>query len=293
MMRWGLKEMLRRTWLLGATALAACTPSLGTFDVLAPRDGGTRRVVRDAAYGAEPRQHVDVYAPTAASATPRPIIVFIYGGSWNSGAKDDYEFMGAALASQGFVVALPDYRLVPGVRFPTFVEDCAAAVRWVRDHAGDFGGDPNRIVLMGHSAGAYNAMMLALDAHYLRDAGVDANAIRGAIGLAGPYDFLPFDVDSTINAFGQAPDPQVTQPTHFARADAPPLYLLWGEKDTTVRRRSIDRLSRAMQAAGGRVETKIYPNIDHVGIMLALSRVFRGRAPVLADVTAFARRVTG
>lgn len=283
--------MLRRTWLLGAAALAACTPSLGTFDALAPRDPGARRVVRDAIYGAEPRQRIDVYAPTATGAA-RPIIVFIYGGSWNSGAKDDYEFMGTALAAQGFAVALPDYRLVPSVRFPSFVEDCAAAVRWTRDHAHEFGGDPDRIVLMGHSAGAYNAMMLALDPHYLRDAGVDARAIRGAIGLAGPYDFVPFDVESTINAFGQASDPQLTQPIHFARADAPPLYLLWGEKDTTVRRRSIDGLERAMQAAGGRVETKLYANLDHVGIMLALSRVFRGRAPVLRDVTAFARQVT-
>ena len=173
--------MRRRVLLLGAAVLAACTPSLGTFDALAPRDPGVRRVVRDAAYGPASRQHIDVYAPTAAADGPRPIIVFIYGGSWSSGAKDDYEFMGAALASQGFVVALPDYRLVPSVRFPTFVEDCATAVRWVHDHASEFGGDPNRIVLMGHSAGAYNAMMLALDTHYLGDAGVGASAIRGAI----------------------------------------------------------------------------------------------------------------
>jgi len=277
--------------MLGAAFLAACTPSLGTFDALAPRDPGTRKVVHDAAYGEAPRQRIDVYAPNG-SAMVRPIIVFIYGGSWSSGSKDDYEFMGAALASQGFVVALPDYRLVPSVRFPTFIQDCAAAVRWVRDHAAEFGGDPNRIVLMGHSAGGYNAMMLGLDTHYLRDAGVDASSVRGVIGLAGPYDFLPYDVDATRDAFGEAPDPQLTQPLHFARADAPPLYLLWGEKDTTVGRRSIDGLERAMHAVSGRVETKLYPNLDHVGLMLALSRLFRGRAPVLADVTAFARRVT-
>jgi acetyl esterase/lipase len=283
--------MRRRLLLLGAAVLAACTPSLGTFDALAPRDSGVRRVRRDVVYGPSPRQRLDVYAPTAVEA-PRPIIVFLYGGSWSSGSKDDYEFMGAALASQGFVAVLPDYRLVPDVRFPTFIEDCAAALRWVQDHAAECGGDPRSVVLMGHSAGAYNAAMLALDAHYLRDAGVDASAIRGMIGLAGPYDFLPYDVDSTRNAFGQAPDPALTQPVHFARADAPPLYLLWGAQDTTVRRRSIDGLERAVHAAGGRVESKIYPNLDHVGIMLALSRVFRGRAPVLADAARFARSVT-
>lgn len=283
--------MRRRLLLLGAAALAACTPSLGTFDALAPRDGGVRRVAHDVPYGALSRQRLDVYAPTA-SAGRRPVIVFLYGGSWSSGSKDDYQFMGAALAAQGFVAVLPDYRLVPSVRFPDFIEDCAGAMRWVQDHVAELGGDPSRVVLMGHSAGAYNAAMLALDAHYLRDAGVSASSLRGMIGLAGPYDFLPFDVDSTRDAFGQAPDPQLTQPIHFARADAPPLYLLWGARDTTVGRRSINGMERAANAAGGRVETKIYPNLDHVGIMLALSRVFRGRAPVLADAAAFARRVT-
>jgi acetyl esterase/lipase len=277
--------------MLGAALVAACTPSLGTFDALVPRDRGWRQVEDDAAFGVDPRQKIDVYAPATASG-PSPVVVFIYGGSWSSGDKRDYGFLGAAFAAQGFVTAIPNYRLVPDVRFPTFVEDCAAAVRWVQDNAARLGGDPNRIVLIGHSAGAYNAISLALDAHYLRDAGVDARSIRGAVGLAGPYNFYPFDVDATRNAFGQAPDPQLTQPVHFARADAPPLLLLWGERDTTVGPQNLSGLERAMRAVGGPVETKIYPRVDHVGIMLAISRPFRGRAPVLADVTAFVRRVT-
>jgi acetyl esterase/lipase len=191
------------------------------------------------------------------------------------------------------VTVIPDYRLVPEVRFPAFIEDCAAAVRWAADHAAEHGGDASRIVLVGHSAGAYNAMMLALDADYLRGAGVDAARVRGVVGISGPYDFLPFDVDSTRNAFGQAPDAALTQPVHFARADAPPVLLLWGEADTTVGPRNLRGLDAAMRAAGGRVETKTYPGVDHVGIMLALSRPLRGRAPTLGDVTEFARRVTG
>jgi acetyl esterase/lipase len=147
-------------------------------------------------------------------------------------------------------------------------------------------------VLVGHSAGAYNAMMLALDAHYLRDAGVDPGAIRCVAGLAGPYDVLPFDVDATRNAFGQAPDAQLTQPIHFARADAPPMLLLWGDADTTVGPRNLESLARVQRAAGGAVETKIYPGVNHIEILLAISRMFRGKAPVLADVAAFARRVT-
>lgn len=284
--------MQRRTFLTTATAAlaAGCTPSLATFDRFAPHDRNAQLAVRDAAYGAGPRQKLDVYAP-AAGGTDLPVIVFFYGGSWASGDKDDYGFMGDALASQGFLTVIPDYRIAPDV-FPSFLEDGAAAVAWAQGHVREHGGDARRVVLIGHSAGAYIAAMLALDTHYLREAGANLAAIRGMAGLAGPYDFLPFDVAATQNAFGRAPDAALTQPVHFARADAPPLLLLWGHDDRTVGPKNIDGLERAMQAVGGRVETKRYAHIDHVGIMLAMSRVFRGRAPVLADVTAFARRVT-
>lgn len=284
--------MRRRALLSTALAAlaAACTPSLGTFNALAPRDRGGQRVAQDVSFGPERRQRLDVYA--AEGAANAPVIVFIYGGSWASGSKDDYAFAGAALASRGFVTVIPDYRLVPGVRFPSFIEDCAAAMRWTADQVAEFGGDASRIVLVGHSAGAYNTMMLALDARYLRDAGVDAARVRGVVGLAGPYDFLPFDVDATRNAFGQAPDTALTQPVNFARADAPPLLLLWGEADTTVGPRNLRGLESAMQRVGGRVETKTYPGVNHVDIMLALSRPLRGRAPTLEDVTEFAARVT-
>jgi len=253
--------MQRRTLLLGLTALAsACTPSLGAFNALAPRDRGVRRILKDAAYGEGPRQLLDVYAPTQGERLP--VLVFIYGGSWNSGSKNDYAFAGAA------------------------------AVRWCVEHVAEYGGDPSRIVLVGHSAGAYTTLMLALDAHYLRDAGVEMSALRGAIGLAGPYDFLPLDTSATREAFGQAPDLQLTQPVHFARADAPPLLLLWGDGDTTVGPRSLRSLENAVRSAGGPVESKIYPGVNHVDIMLALSRPLRGRAPTLEDVATFARRVT-
>jgi acetyl esterase/lipase len=285
--------MNRRLFLAAPTLLAGCSPSLAAFDALAPRDSGTRRVLRDQAYGPGLRQHLDLYAPAEAPVAPRPVIVFIYGGSWRSGDKDDYNFMGAALAAQGFVVAIPDYRLVPEVRFPSFVEDCAQAVRWAAESVDAYGGDPTRLVLMGHSAGAYNTMMLALDGRFLAVANVDQTIVKGAIGLAGPYDFLPFDVSASIEAFGQHPDPLATQPITYARADAPPLFLAWGEDDTTVGPRNIAGLESAMIGAGGAVETKRYPGVDHVEIMLALSRPFRGVAPVLQDVVGFADRVTG
>src|SRR3546814_8631076 len=102
--------------------------------------------------------------------------------------------LGRAFAAQGFVVAVPDYRLVPKVRFPAFVEDSAAAVKWVRAHIARFGGDPDRIVLAGHSAGAYNAAMLAVDPQWL---GPDRAAVKGWATLAGPYEFLPLDTRRT------------------------------------------------------------------------------------------------
>jgi acetyl esterase/lipase len=284
---------MKRRFLLStalAALAAACTPSLGAFNALAPRDRGGRAAARNVAFGDDPRLRLDVYAPEGAG--PFPVIVFIHGGSWASGDKDEYAFVGAALASRGFVTVIPNYRLVPGVRFPSFIEDCARAVRWTADHVGEYGGDAARLVLVGHSAGAYNALMLALDARYLRDAGVDAARVRGVAGLAGPYDFLPFDVDATRNAFGDAPDAAQTQPVHFARADAPPLLLLWGEADTTVGQRNLRGLQAAMQRVGGRVEARTYPGVNHVDIMLALSRPLRTRAPTLVDVTEFARRVT-
>lgn len=284
---------MNRRLLLSAALAAlagACTPSLGTFNALAPPDAGGRRVGTDLAFGPGRRQRLDVYAPEGVG--PRPVIVFFYGGSWASGSKDDYAFAGAAFASQGFVTVIPDYRLVPEVRFPGFIEDCAAAMRWVADNVAQYGGDPARVVLVGHSAGAYNAMMLALDARYLRDAGFDAARLRGVAGLAGPYDFLPFDVDATRNAFGHAPDATLTQPVNFARADAPPALLLWGDADTTVGPRNLRGLEQALLAVGARVDSKTYPGVNHVDIMLALSRPLRGRAPTLADVTAFAESVT-
>ncbi|PZO52694.1 MAG: alpha/beta hydrolase [Alphaproteobacteria bacterium] len=284
--------MHRRALLAAFPFLAACSPTLGMFDAVAPRDDGVRRVVRDAAFGPGERQKLDVYAPAGHDGQPLPVLMFIYGGSWRYGEKDDYEWLGAALAAQGFLVVVPNYRLVPDVVFPAFVEDCAAAVRWTVDNCAAHGGDPTKLVLSGHSAGGYNAVMLALNGAYLSTAGVDSARVRGAIGLAGPYDFLPFEVDATRNAFGAASDPQLTQPVHFARADAPPLLLLWGEDDTTVGPRNLESLQRVQSAAGAEVQTKTYPGVDHIDILLAISRPFRARAPVLADMTDFVRRVT-
>jgi acetyl esterase/lipase len=277
---------------VGATILMALMTGgcslLATFNDLTPKDPGAALARQDIAYGPDPRQRLDVYAPD--DVTPgTPVIVFIYGGGWNSGSKDDYTFAGRALAAQGFISVIADYRLVPKVRFPAFVEDGALAVRWTHDHIAEFGGDPRRIYLLGHSAGAYNVMMLTLDAHYLADAGLRQNAVRATAALAGPYDFLPLDVDETVQAFGKTADLTKTQPINFVRRTAAPIFVAAGANDTTVYPRNTTMLAAKLRAAGAPVEEKIYPDMSHTGIMLAISRPFRGDAPVLRDVVQFYR----
>ena len=208
------------------------------------------------AYGAGPRQRLDVYAPVAPQNSLRPVVVFFYGGAWSSGRREDYAFVGRALAAQGFVVVVPDYRLVPEVRFPTFLEDSAAAVRWARENAAAFGGDGKRITLVGHSAGAYNAAMLALDPRWL---GPDRAAVRGFVTLAGPFDFLPLDDPATIAAFGAWPRPEETQPVFHATADDPPALLLHGAADDRVRLRNSEALKARLDAVGGGPELIVCP----------------------------------
>jgi acetyl esterase/lipase len=268
--------------------LAACSP-LSAFDALVPKDGGARQVAKGLAYGEGPRQRLDIYVPTGAQAGPRPVIVFFYGGSWNSGSRSGYAFVGRALAARGFVTVIPDYRLVPEVVYPGFVLDGASAVRWVRAHAKDYGGDGDRIVLAGHSAGAYIAAMLAVDDRWL---GADRGAVRGLVGLAGPYDFAPFTVGASIQAFGDWRNPAETQPVTWAGAGDPPALLLAGAEDTVVRPRNSEKFAAALRKGGVAAEVKLYPGIGHIGILTAVAKPFRGKAPVVDDVAAFAERVT-
>jgi len=279
--------MRRAAPLLGLLA-AACSP-LTAFNSLVPKDGGTRLVARGIAYGEGPRRRLDIYAPRKVADAPRPVIVFFYGGSWNSGERAGYAFVGRALAACGYVTVIPDYRLVPEVTYPGFVEDGAAAVRWVRRHAGEYGGDGGRIVVAGHSAGAYIAAMLAVDARWL---GRDRAALRGLAGLAGPYDFAPFTVGASQAAFGAWPNAAETQPVTHVDRTAPPALLLTGAEDTLVRPRNSEALAARMRAAGVPAEVKSYAEVGHVGILTAVARPFRGKAPVVQDIAAFTDRVT-
>ena len=260
---------------------------LTLFNAMMPKDRDSRRVASGIPYGDDPRQSLDVYAPRKSG--PHPMIVFFYGGAWDSGHRQGYAFAARALAAKGFVVAVPDYRLVPQIHYPDFVRDGAAAVLWMRAHASDHGGDGGHILLAGHSAGAYIAAMLALDPEWLGDAHA---AVRGLVGLAGPYDFLPLDDPASIAAFGDWPDLEATQPIAYARPDSPPALLLHGEPDTRVKVRHSKALAAALAAAGSQVRLKLYPTLSHTMIVTSLAVPLRGKAPVLADIAAFAREVT-
>jgi acetyl esterase/lipase len=272
-------------------AAAACSP-LGTFDTLVPWDGGVSRIAQSLPYGPLPRQTLDVYVPKRKQGSA-PVLIFFYGGAWSSGSKGEYGFVGAAFAAQGFVTIVPDYRLFPEVRFPEFLRDGAQAVRWAEQNATAYGGNPRHIVLVGHSAGAYNAVMLGLDQRFLTAAGADATAIRAIAGLAGPYDFLPLDDSATINTFGMAVDLAATQPVSFAQANSPPTFLATGEDDDRVRPRHTKALESRLQSVGAKVEAKFYPDLGHAGILFALSKPLRHKAPVLGDTSRFLHAQAG
>ena len=282
--------MTRRHALLASLSSAltfGCSPAglLNGFSRLA--GDSARLAASGVAFGDDPRLKLDVWVPKQRSARPSPVVIFLYGGGWVSGERRDYGFVGRAFAARGFVTVIPDYRLVPTVRFPTFIEDAARAVRWAQDHAASFGGDPRRIDLSGHSAGAYIAAMLSLDRHYLADAGVDPAIIRAAALLSGPYDFYPFTEQRGRDALGNWPRPRETQPIHFVRRDAPPMLLMHVTADTVVRPRNSERLAAALKAAGASAELRLYPGKSHIDTIKSLSPLFRGTTSALADSVAF------
>jgi acetyl esterase/lipase len=268
---------------LAMIATAACSPAL--LNLTVPRSGYS--IHRDIAYGPEKRQKLDIYVPDGLKA-PAPVLLFFYGGNWQSGSKDDYLAFGQAFASEGFVVVIADYRLYPEVKFPAFLEDGAKAFRFTHDNAGRYGGDPARVFISGHSAGAYNAVMLVSDPHYLKGAGADIAWVRGAIGIAGPYDFLPLRDPALIELFGGAARAD-TQPIHFIDGKRPAMLLATGSEDKTVQPRNTMNMTARLRSFGSSVDQKIYPGVGHVGILLSLTGLFRSRTSLRDDMAAFIR----
>ena len=280
-MRWILAAFL----LIGAIGAYLYThwgPGLlDLADRWSPGTGATE-VASDVPFGAH-GQRLNVWRYGVARNAP--VLIFYYGGGWVKGTRQDYGFSARGYASKGFVVVVPDYRKVPQVRFPVFVQDAADAVKWTRDNVAKYGGDPDRIAIAGHSAGAHSVAMLALDPQWLAAAGAPG-AVKAAVGLSGPYDFYPF-TGRAVAAMSKWPRPIETQPISFARKDAPPMMLVTGTTDTTVRPKNARNLFKALNAVGAVVVEKEYPGLGHEDIAMALSLPFRRKAPVLDDSSAF------
>ena len=289
--------MIRRLVLGGLILIAAIgliawntePPRLLSWADAAMGGGRGAALVGDALPFGTTGQRLDVWAPAERATVGRPVLIFWYGGGWVHGDRRAYAFAARAFARAGFVVVVPDYRKVPDVRFPAFVQDGAQAVRWTRDHVAAFGGDPARIGVSGHSAGAYIAAMLTLDRRWLRAEGVDPAIIRAAAPMCGPYDFFPFDKKRSIDAFAGVKDGPMSQPIHFARADAPPMLLLTAGDDVQVGAHNAVNLTARLKTLGAPVRHRDYPGLSHENVVMALSVPFRGKAPVLAESVEFFR----
>jgi acetyl esterase/lipase len=238
-------------------------------------------------YGYQHRQVLDIYQ--TAAPRPSPTIVFFYGGGWEAGERSDYFFVGSALAARGFTTVVPDYRVFPQVRFPVFIEDAAEVLRWTVDHIAEFGGDHRRLIVMGHSAGAHIAAMLGYDRKWLARVDLDARRdLSAVIGLAGPYDFLPFHSKTLREIFGPEQGLAATQPINFVEGCAPPAFLATGRRDRSVDPGNTVRMAARIKSAGGTAEVRLYERVNHRTLIGAFARPLRFLAPVFDDVADFA-----
>jgi dienelactone hydrolase len=273
--------LIASLWMLAGCSSGALLRLASSADLM----NSSVRVEHDIAYGALPRQRMDLYVPTVSSEKPRPVVVFIHGGSWNWGSKDQYRFVGAALAERGAVVAIVNYRLSPQAHLQDSLEDIVAAVSRVQSEVPRRGGDAGRVYLMGHSAGAELAALIALDPARLQS--VAARPVRGFVGLAGPYDFLPLTDEYLKEYFGPPELYPASQPVNVVTSGSAPSLLVQGLKDTTVWPRNVEALAVRLRSVGVPVETLMLDEDDHSTILKRLARPYRRDDVVLGKVVEF------
>jgi acetyl esterase/lipase len=281
--------------LLLAGIMSACAP-LQVLNQFVPPENVM--VTRDIAFSTATTTKLDVYRSVAikttaeSSITPnapkasKPVVIFFYGGAWNAGDKESYFFMGEALTSRGYVVVMPNYRLYPEVIFPAYMDDAADAVKWTVDNISSYGGNAEQIFVMGHSAGAQLAALVAYDTRYLQRVGVDRQRIRGVISLAGPLDFLPLTEPELFLIFPE-PVRAASQPINFIVGNEPPTLVMHGEADTRVGIHNSRNLAARIRERGGRVEETYYPGVGHPGILLQFASPLREGKPFLNRVAQF------
>ncbi|MGV6819354.1 MAG: alpha/beta hydrolase [Parvularcula sp.] len=271
--------------LLVLPLLAACTGPQLLNSIARNPDRNTERI-RDIAYGPLERQRLDLYVPDAAG--PHPVLIFFHGGGWERGNKDEYAFAGKRFAAMGYLTAVVNYRLTPEGKYPVFMEDAAAATAKVARIASSYGGDPDYLFLTGHSAGGYIVVQLAVAEEFLAAEGLSIRDIDGVVGNAGPYDFLPSDLEVVHKAFGRDDDGAVSMPVNRVTADAPPMLLLAGGKDTDVLSHNAPNMAKALKAKGVPVTVKVYPDASHEDMIIAVALGGR-RFSVAQDTDEFFR----
>jgi acetyl esterase/lipase len=270
---------------ISATALLnACSP-VSLLNSLASR--GAFEKTADIAYGPDARNKLDVYRPVTPAAGS-PVVIFFYGGSWQSGSRSDYLFVGEALASRGITVVIPDYRLAPAVTYVEILKDSAAACAWTFANIARYGGNPDNIFVSGHSAGGYNAAMMAIDPEWLAPYRITPHRFKGLVGLAAPVNFLPITDQDIKPIFLWPNTPDSSMPINHVAGNEPPTLLLAAQNDTFVYpERNSEQLAARMRAVGDDVTVKIYPRVTHTTLIGAMARPIRGLAPVLDDFSGF------
>jgi acetyl esterase/lipase len=268
--------------LLAGLGMTGCSP-VRVVNGLSP--DSHYQLTADVSYGADTRQKLDLYMPETATGSP-PVVVFFYGGGWRKGNKENYEFVASSLTNAGYAVIIPDYRLYPEVSFPGFVEDGARAVAWAMQNTERYGADPDEIFLMGHSAGAHIAALLAMDRSYMAAHGIDQGKFNGFIGLSGPYDFLPIESGYLRHVF---PEEQraASQPINFVTAEAPSTLLIHGTGDNRVYVGNSERLARRLSEQGADVTIRLYEGAGHAVIAASLAPPLEFTRGTFEDIQAF------
>ena len=265
---------------------SACSP-IKVLNSLVPENG--YELVSGVEYGTNARQKLDIYLPKAAekSTALKKVIIFYYGGNWDSGERADYKFAAEALVSHGYIVVIPDFRVYPEVLFPGFMADPVSAAKWVKTNIKKYNGDANKVFLAGHSSGAHMAVMMAINPEYLAEASLKPNDFAGVIGLAGPYDFLPLKSDRLKTIFGSEAEQWKSQPINFVNGKNPPLFLAVGMKDDTVWPRNTINLAKKIKEKNGLVEVHEFASYGHVDMVAKLAKPLRGNGELLKSVITF------
>lgn len=260
--------------------LSACSP-LSMLNATVSDDG--YESILNTPYGEQARQNLNIHIPNNVHDNA-DVVVFYYGGRWQEGSKEQYRFVADAFTSQGVITVIPDYRLYPNVDWPDFIRDGASAYEWVKKNIARYHGNPKRVFIAGHSAGAHIAAMVAVREDLLTK---DIRRPCGFIGLAGPYDFLPIDQPDIRRVFSSATDLLNTQPISYVDRGDPAMLLLHGLNDSTVKPGNSIRMAERARQSGGQAEIKLYKDVDHTDILMSLSSTFRGFSPALRDSMSF------